>query len=776
METKLWYDVPAASFSEAMPIGNGSLGAMIYGRVPEEYITLNLDTLWSGTGRRKEKQIDKTALKNAKQLCMSGKYQEAQILIEEKLLGQYNESYMPLGILKYQYCEIEEFTSYRRELDLEQAIVSTEFIHNGRNFRSEIFASYPNHAIILHLFCDTSKALNIVFELQSQLKSTLMADDENKITLIGNAPTHVEPNYVKSDNPIVYECDNPGMPFCCSIDINLKDGTIRQDDGKIFVENATEIFAFFAAADGYQSDTSRIDFSIDHCIEKVNNVFSEMKKRTYRELFDRHLEDYSKLFQKSTLCLCEKTNTKTTKQRLEELKKGTVDFGLYCLYYHYNRYLLISSSRKGTQPSNLQGIWSDSLRPVWSSNWTININTEMNYWPAGICNLTECFEPLLCMLEQISNAGEETAINYFDCRGWVANHNVDLWRHTEPVSGMAKYAFWPMGGIWLCVQIFDYFKYTADKELLAKRIYPIMQGAITFSLDWLEKGKDGRYHTPISTSPENTFQDRDGQECAISYSSTMDVSLLKELFKNYIHASNILGIEDDLLKNVKKIALLLPDFQVGRNGQIQEWIEDFKEVDPAHRHFSALVGFYPGTIINTYDTPELMNGVKTFLQRRLSHGGGHIGWSCAWLIHFFARLEDGNTALLFLNDLLTKSSYDNLFDLHPPLGENEGEREVFQIDGNLGAASGIANMLLRSCYDGMIELLPALPTLWETGEVTGLLAEGGITVDIKWESGKLAKVRFSANYETNIRVKYQNHVWNISLKADTPQTINYNIG
>ena len=297
-----------------------------------------------------------------------------------------------------------------------------------------------------------------------------------------------------------------------------------------------------------------------------------------------------------------------------------------------------------------------------------------------------------------------------------------------------------------------------------------MKGAVQFSLDWLEKGQDGRYHTPLSTSPENTFRDWDEKECSVSYSSTMDISLIKELFKNYANASNILGIEDELLEQVRMKSLLLPEYQVGKNGQLQEWIEDFTEEDPARRHFSALVDFYPGTIINIYDTPELIESVKHFLDRRLSYGGGHIGWSCAWLINFFARLGDGDKALRFLNNLLIKSSYDNLFRPTSATGKNEGEPEVFQIDGNLGAASGIANMLLRSCY-GRIELLPAW-TQWENGEVTGLLAEGGIEVDIKWREGKLIAAGISTKYEKRVQVKYQNQVWNMYLKADKREIIN----
>ena len=735
MNTTLWYEAPASSFCDALPVGNGSLGAVVYGGVPEECMSLNLDTLWSGTGRRMEQKIAKHVLEDVKEQCAQEHYFEAQNLIERKMLGQYNESYMPLGSFRYHYCGIENVENYRRELDLEEAVVRTEFTCAGRQYQSEVFVSNPDHAMVVHLVSETK--MKIDFWLESKLQTISTIQRENSQMISGNAPSHVDPNYVESENPIVYMHQELGMPFCCQMHVDTVDGDVSCVDGKIQVRDAREIRILITAADGYRKGSYDMDPSIEHCFASCEQYMNRVKSRTYQQIRSTHRKDYQALFERSRFQLeTEGREEIPLNQRLKRIKRGETDLGLYCLYYHFNRYLLISSSRPGSQPANLQGIWSESTRPVWSSNWTININTEMNYWPAGICNLSECFEPLLCMLEEMSEAGKETAKNYFHCRGWVANHNVDIWRQTEPVAGLAKYAYWPMGGVWLSAQIFDYYKYTGNRNLLKNRIYPVMSGAARFCLDWLEEGEDGKYRTPLSTSPENTFLDEAGRECAVSAGSTMDLALIKELFQNLSLAAEVLEIQDDIVEEVRKVWIKLPEYQIGQYGQIQEWEKDFPEQDPGHRHFSGVVGFHPGTTINPYDTPELLEGVRRFIERRLQYGGGHIGWSCAWLINLCARLGDGNSALFFLANLLKKSSYDNLFDLHPPLGESKGEREVFQIDGNFGAASGIASMLLRSCY-GMIELLPALPDAWKSGRMEGLLAEGGVEVSIEWKDHQL---------------------------------------
>jgi hypothetical protein len=730
METKLWYKTQATSFTQALPIGNGSLGAMVYGKVPEEYISLNIDTLWSGTGRKQDKYLDRSILEEAKKLSLSGKYYEADKLVEKNLLGEYNESYMPLGILRYRYINIDKPWEYKRELDLEKAIVKTNFLSGDVEYTSEIFASYPARAIILSIRASKKSALNIEFALESKLKVDIIADKSFSIVK-GFAPSHVEPNYVDSNNPIIYDENNSGMPFCTYMEIESEDGIITANSNKIYVKAASEIRIILTADTGYLNRKYSIDYDINRCIQACKKKMEGIRDKSYTYILQEHLNDYQKLFYKSIFKLESETIKGDTSERIKLFREGSEDLGLYCLYYHYGRYLLISSSRKGSEASNLQGIWSEELRPAWSSNFTININTQMNYWPAGVCNLIECYEPLLSLLKDLSVAGKETAKKNFYCEGWVANHNVDIWRSTKAVAGMAKYAFWPMGGVWLSTSLFEYYKYTRDKDLLNKEIYPILKGSAEFCLSWLKKLDDGYYHTPLSTSPENTFYDKDGRECAISYSSTMDIALIKELFKDILYSSRILKIEDDFIAKLKRVYAKLPPYKIGKDGKLQEWIEDFSEVNKGHRHFSPLFAFFPGTTISDKENEKFIAAVEKFIEIRLENGGGHTGWSLAWIINLYAKLGNVEKALKYLRELIANSSYDNLLDLHPPLGENEFEKVVFQIDGNFGGISGIANMLLK-CINGKGEISKNLTKIWKKGSISGLLDFEGKEVNLEW--------------------------------------------
>lgn len=461
----------------------------------------------------------------------------------------------------------------------------------------------------------------------------------------------------------------------------------------------------------------------------------------------------------------------TTDERLKRVQNGKQDLGLSCLFFHYNRYLMIACSRKGTQPANLQGIWSESIRPVWSSNWTININTEMNYWLNGPCNLIESFTAFVDFVEELSHAGEETAKKQCHCSGWTANHNVDIWRQTGPVDGEPKYAYWPMGGVWLCSQSYEYYRYSRDLEYLKNKIYPSLRGSVLFCLDWLQQREDGLYYTAPSTSPENTFKDGEGHACGVSYMTTMDLAIIKELFANYLEACNVLGIKEDLIEQVNERSKLLPNYQIGRTGKIQEWIKDFEEFDVGHRHFSPVFGFHPGHSIKKTDT-ELVKACQKFIEEKVANYKQQIGWSCAWLINLWARLGDGTKANYYYEELLRQSVYNNLFDLHPPLGETEGEREVFQIDGNFGSASAVAEMLLSS-EDGKITILPALPESWESGKVKGLLAVGGVEVDIAWKNKKPISISLCSSVDQSINIFYGNKklTEKIELKKQEQQII-----
>ena len=637
---------------------------------------------------------------------------------------------MPLGILKYRYINIDKPWEYKRELDLEKAIVKTNFLSGDVEYTSEIFASYPARAIVLSIRASKKSALNIEFALESKLKVDIIADKSFSIVK-GFAPSHVEPNYVDSNNPIIYDENNLGMPFCTYMEIESEDGIITANSNKIYVKAASEIRIILTADTGYLNRKYSIDYDINRCIQACKKKMGGIRDKSYTYILQEHLNDYQKLFYKSIFKLESETIKGDTSERIKLFREGSEDLGLYCLYYHYGRYLLISSSRKGSEASNLQGIWSEELRPAWSSNFTININTQMNYWPAGVCNLIECYEPLLSLLKDLSVAGKETAKKNFYCEGWVANHNVDIWRSTKAVAGMAKYAFWPMGGVWLSTSLFEYYKYTRDKDLLNKEIYPILKGSAEFCLSWLKKLDDGYYHTPLSTSPENTFYDKDGRECAISYSSTMDIALIKELFKDILYSSRILKIEDDFIAKLKRVYAKLPPYKIGKDGKLQEWIEDFSEVNKGHRHFSPLFAFFPGTTISDKENEKFIAAVEKFIEIRLENGGGHTGWSLAWIINLYAKLGNVEKALKYLRELIANSSYDNLLDLHPPLGENEFEKVVFQIDGNFGGISGIANMLLK-CINGKGEISKNLTKIWKKGSISGLLDFEGKEVNLEW--------------------------------------------
>ena len=558
---------------------------------------------------------------------------------------------------------------------------------------------------------------------------------------------------------------------------NLSKGRSDEELGELVGESKDQIrryirlVFYLTAADGYKKYNQRIETNPEVCEKSCGNQIQKLNSKTYKELEEEHIADYQSVYKNVSLELEEIENDLPTDERLKRVQNGKQDLGLSCLFFHYNRYLMIACSRKGTQPANLQGIWSESIRPVWSSNWTININTEMNYWLNGPCNLIESFTAFVDFVEELSHAGEETAKKQCHCSGWTANHNVDIWRQTGPVDGEPKYAYWPMGGVWLCSQSYEYYRYSRDLEYLKNKIYPSLRGSVLFCLDWLQQREDGLYYTAPSTSPENTFKDGEGHACGVSYMTTMDLAIIKELFANYLEACNVLGIKEDLIEQVNERSKLLPNYKIGRTGKIQEWIKDFEEFDVGHRHFSPVFGFHPGHSIKKTDT-ELVKACQKFIEEKVANYKQQIGWSCAWLINLWARLGDGTKANYYYEELLRQSVYNNLFDLHPPLGETEGEREVFQIDGNFGSASAVAEMLLSS-EDGKITILPALPESWESGKVKGLLAVGGVEVDIAWKNKKPISISLCSSVDQFINIFYGNKklTEKIELKKQEQQII-----
>jgi len=771
MNKTLKYNSPAKSFTEALPLGNGSLGAMVYGGVPEEKISLNYDTFWSGTGHRPEKEIETDTLEYARKLIFNEKFWEAEQYIKKNMLGFYNESYMPLGTLNYMFEGIDEPKEYIRSLNLENAVFLSKFRNKETVYTSQMFISNPAKALIIKITTSGPDRLNLRVNLSSKVHHKVKTENDNSLFISGNAPSNVQPNYVVCDNPVVYDKKNPGMAFCCYLRAVNTEGMVTADSDNLKIQNAKEVVLYLNAADGYMKYDQKLVTNPVVCENECRKMMTVLSTRKYEDIKKEHIQDYQAVYKNVSLELEEKENELPTDERLRQVKLGNQDLGLSCLFFHYNRYLMVASSRKGTQPATLQGIWSESIRPVWSSNWTTNINTEMNYWLNGPCNLIESFSPFVDFVEELSHAGEETAKKQYHCSGWTANHNVDIWRQTGPVDGEPKYAYWPMGGVWLCAQSYEYYRYSGDMEYLKNKIYPSLKGSVLFCLDWLQLKEDGLYYTAPSTSPENTFVDDEGRQCGVSYMTTMDLAIIKEVFANYLEACNVLHIEDSLREKVNDRSKKLPAYQIGKIGKIQEWIKDFDEYDAGHRHFSPVFGFHPGHSIKKKDT-ELVQACQKFIEEKVKNYKQQIGWSCAWLVNLWARLGEGSKANYYYEELLRRSVYDNLFDLHPPLGETEGEREVFQIDGNFGSASGVAEMLLYS-EKGRMSILPALPDSWGNGKVKGLLAVGAIEVDIIWKARKPVSISLLSSTDQSVCILYKGKILveQVKLKSKEQQTI-----
>lgn len=760
MNKKLYFDREANSFVEAFPLGNGHIGAMVYGGIKESKISLNSDTLWSGTGRRRDKKISGIHLERAKDLVSHGRYFEASEYIKNNMLGNYNESYMPFGDIIYSFIDVETHTNYSRILDIENAIYENIFEANRSLYKTEMFISKPDNIFVVNISIDGVHKINLDISISSKIRHKVEEESDKGIYLSGNAPSLVVPNYIEVDEAIIYDDNNKGMAFAALLKVEKTDGKLSVENNTIKIREAKNVLIYISLADGYESYTADIEKDVNEIKKLCLATNQRLSNKSYEEVKSLHIEDYKKAYKNVYLSLGKNKDKDLSRLSLDDrltlYKNGEDDLDLEALFFHYNRYLLVASSRKGTQVANLQGIWNESIRPVWSSNFTININTQMNYWHALSSNLLDSFEAFIDFVESISIAGEETAKNFFDCKGFVANHNVDIWRHTEPVGGDPRYAYWPMGGIWLTNQTYEYYKYTLDIDCLRNKIYPILEKAVQFIDSWLIKKEDGLYYTPLSSSPENTFFDELGRECSISYMSTMDLALIKDLFSNYLQSVQILGLKTDMFFNIQEKINKLPAYKLDESEKIKEWIDDFEPVDKGHRHFSPIYGLFPGNSIKKSDK-LLFSACKKFVENKAIHSEKEIGWSCAWLINIWAKLGNADKAYKYYNNLLRNLVYSNLFDLHPPLEEGYGEREVFQIDGNFGSASGLVNMIVQS--DGKtISLLPALPKKWSCGRISNILLYGNVEIDIEWENMKPIRLRLFSLYSCDLEIEYNNKI------------------
>jgi len=757
-ELKLWYREPANQWVDALPIGNGRLGAMVFGggakepriakgtltefaeepvavEAGKETLTLNADTLWSGWPQDGNNRNAPQYLSQIREAILGHQDYHRGDELCHKMQGRFSEAFQPAGCLHVDLKHDGAVSGYRRELDLREAVAATRYAVGDVQFERVAFASAPDNAIVLRLTASKPGALNATVWLDGALSKSVETEHENRIVLIGKAPSHVAgAGHPGSEHPVLYS-DTPGegMHFAVALHAAVEGGSAHAADGRVEVTGASACTIVLTAATGFKGFDVIPDTEAVVLKAQALRDLDAALKHDYKELRARHGSDYRALFERVSLHLDSGPDAQLpTDERLKKFADAP-DPSLLALYFQYGRYLLISSSRVGAQPANLQGIWNFQVTAPWSSNYTTNINLQMNYWPAESCNLSDCTEPLTRFIEEVRQTGKRAAEETYNLPGWVAHHNADLWRTANPVGlgvGEPTWANWQMSGPWLCGHLYEHYRFTGDVEYLRKRAYPAMKGSAEFCLAWLVEDGHGRLTTCPSLSTENHFRVPDGKSASASAGCTMDVALIRELFANCMEAAKTLGVDAEFAEKLRAARERIIPYQVGKYGQLQEWSVDFDETEPGQRHMSHMYPLYPGSEITPRQTPELAKAARTSLERRLANGGAYTGWSRAWAIAFWARLGDGERAWESLGMLMKHSTNRNLFDTHPA-----GKSAIFQIDGNFGATAAMAEMLLQS-HAGVLEFLPALPAAWRSGEVRGLRTRGAVGVDLKWADGK----------------------------------------
>lgn len=756
---KLQYNTPATNWNEALPLGNGRLGAMVFGNPQKEELQLNEETVWAGEpGNNVPKNVYPN-IEEIRKLLFAGKNKEAQDLANTTFPRQapanlnYGMPYQTVGSLWIEFPGHESFTDYKRDLDIEKAVSSVSYKANGVTYKREFFASFADDVILVKLTADKKKSISF--------------------SLSATTPQVVH-NFKTKDNKLFFEgttasVDNKigKVKFIGEVACTLQGGKLTATSDKLTVKDADEVIIRIAIATNFKNYK---DLSANPS-EKNAATLVKASKKTYAKSFQDHVIAYQKYFNRVSLYLGNSPQSnKTTDVRIKEF--GTsYDPQLVALYFQFGRYLLISSSQPGNQPANLQGIWNHKLSPPWDSKYTVNINTEMNYWPAEITNLSEMHQPLFSMLKDLAETGKESATEMYHARGWNMHHNTDLWRMTGVVDG-GFYGLWPMGGAWLTQHLWQHYLYTGDKAFL-KEYYPVLKGAAQFYLDVLQEEPEHKWLVVApSMSPENTYE----KSVGVSAGTTMDNQLVFDTFNNIVNAAKVLETDKSFADSVAVALKRLPPMQIGQYSQLQEWLHDWDKPNDHHRHISHLYGLFPSGQISPFRTPQLIEAAKNTL---ISRGDVSTGWSMGWKVNWWARLLDGNRAFKLIKDQLSPApmetkgqqggTYPNLLDAHPP----------FQIDGNFGCTAGITEMLLQS-YDGAIYVLPALPDDFKSGKVSGLKAKGGFEVAIEWENGKVKQLTVKSALGGNCRLRLASNVMLVGdvkleeAKGDNPNVF-YNV-
>jgi alpha-L-fucosidase 2 len=736
-DLEIWFNHPALSWNEALPVGNGKLGAMVFGGITSERLQLNESSVWVGKPDDFVNPKAKTALPEVRRLLFEGKFAEAQKVAHEKMMGDKKtwSTYQTLGDLTLTVdTAFQEVSGYKRALDLKTAVSTVSFSADDVQYRREIFSSFPDKVLVTRLTADKKGILNFSIELSRP-------GNKAKIT-------------TKGDEIILSEHvgDGNGVKMVTRLKVLTEGGFVTVKDQKIQIRKADAVTILIAAATDYYKEDPNI---------LTSQYISSAVKKRYEDLKKDHIADYQEYFDRVDLELGSSESIHyPTDARLTAMQNGIEDPALLKLYYQFGRYLLISSSRPGGLPANLQGIWADGMTPPWSADYHININIQMNYWLSETTNLSELHEPFLNFIDALRPDGRKTAKDMYGLEGTVAHFTTDPFHFTE-TYGEPRWAMWPMGMAWSTQHLWEHYLFTEDKEFL-KKAYPILKDAALFCVNFLVKDPaTGRLVSGPSISPENTFKTKEGEVATMVMGPTMDHMIIRELFRNTIEASNILKTDAAFRKRISNALDQLAPTKIGKDGRIMEWTEEFEENEPGHRHISHLFGLHPGREITKQTNPELLAAARKTIDHRLSNGGGHTGWSRAWIVNFFARLKDGDKAYENLVALLRKSTLPNLFDNHPP----------FQIDGNFGATAGITEMLLQS-HAGELEILPALPAKWDKGFIHGICARGGFEVDIDWENGQLKGVKIVSKLGNNCKIRYKEKV--IEIKTEKGKSYQFN--